>query len=153
MTSYAWPGHYSDITTRLDSRPGDNDAAGWPPPGDRSARAMSMSTTADSAGGQDHAELDAGLVAGVTDRGVRHQRNEDAIALATVYTAQGPVPLAIISDGVSSAPRPDEASLAAVRAAIGVLAESVAAGEEPGAASTAAVRAAASALIKLAGPG
>jgi serine/threonine protein phosphatase PrpC len=114
---------------------------------------MSMSTTADSAGGQDHAELDAGLVAGVTDRGVRHQRNEDAIALATVYTAEGPVPLAIISDGVSSAPRPHEASLAAVRAAIGVLAESVAAGEEPGAASIAAVRTAASALIKLAGPG
>src|SRR5258708_2255168 len=114
---------------------------------------MSMSTTADSSGGQDHAELDAGLMAGVTDRGVRHQRNEDAIALATVYTAEGPVPLAVISDGVSSAPRPDEASLAAVRAAIGVLAESVAAGGEPAAASAAAARAAANALAGLAGPG
>src|SRR5260370_23964335 len=64
--------------------------------------AMSMSTTADSAGGQDHAELDAGLMAGVTDRGVRPQRNEDAIALATVHTADGPVPLPGISDRVSS---------------------------------------------------
>src|SRR3954451_18769006 len=95
-------------TTRLDSRPGDNDAAGRRQVTGAHG-AMSMSTTADSAGGQDHAELDAGLVAGVTDRGVRHQRNEDAIALATVYTAEGPVPLAIISDGVSSAPRPHEA--------------------------------------------
>jgi serine/threonine protein phosphatase PrpC len=114
---------------------------------------MGMSTTADSAGGQDHAEIDAGLLAGVTDRGVRHQRNEDAIALATVHTADGPVPMAVISDGVSSAPRPDEASLAAVRAAIGVLTGSVAAGDDPAAASAAAVRAAAGALMKLAGPG
>src|SRR5215467_15438601 len=34
--------------------------------------------------GDDHAEIDLGLVAGVTDRGLRHRRNEDAMALATV---------------------------------------------------------------------
>src|SRR5258707_1129027 len=112
---------------------------------------MSMSTTAESAGGQDHAELDAGLMAGGTDRGVRHQRNEDAIALATVQTAEGAIPVAVVSDGVSSAPRPDEASLAAVRAAIGVLTQSLEAGDEPAAASEAAVRAAAHALTGLGG--
>jgi serine/threonine protein phosphatase PrpC len=113
---------------------------------------MSTSMTADSAGGQDHAELDAGLLAGVTDRGVRHHRNEDALALATVHGPDGLVPIAIVSDGVSSAPRPDEASLAAVQAAIGVLAPAAEAGEDPVAASTAAVRAASAALVKLAGP-
>ena len=29
----------------------------------------------------DHAEVDLGTAAGVTDRGLRHQRNEDAMAL------------------------------------------------------------------------
>jgi len=33
--------------------------------------------------GRDHSELDLGLLAGMTDRGVRHTRNEDAMALAT----------------------------------------------------------------------
>jgi serine/threonine protein phosphatase PrpC len=113
---------------------------------------MSTSMTADSAGGQDHAELDAGLLAGVTDRGLRHHRNEDAIALRTVLGPSGPVPLAVVSDGVSSAPRPDEASLAAVRAAIGVLAAAARAGEDPVAASVAALRAASEALRELAGP-
>jgi serine/threonine protein phosphatase PrpC len=113
---------------------------------------MSTSMTADSAGGQDHAELHAGLLAGVTDRGVRHQRNEDAISLATVPGPDGsPVALAVVSDGVSSAPRPDEASTAAVQAAIGVLAEHAIAGDDPVAASAEAVREAASTLNELAG--
>ena len=104
----------------------------------------------DSAGAQDHADLNVGLAAGVTDRGVRHQRNEDAIALASVHSPEGPVALAVVSDGVSSSPRPDEASLAAVRAAIGILVSSAEAGEDMTAASAAAVRAAADALAKLA---
>ena len=113
---------------------------------------MSTSMTADSAGGQDHAELDAGLLAGVTDRGLRHQRNEDAIALRTILGPEGQVRLAVVSDGVSSAPRPDEASLAAVRAGVSVLAAAAQAGEDPVASSGAAVRAAAHALLGLAGP-
>ncbi|HEX4834069.1 MAG TPA: protein phosphatase 2C domain-containing protein [Trebonia sp.] len=106
--------------------------------------------TADSAGGQDHAELDAGLLVGVTDRGVRHHRNEDAIALRTVHGPEGLIPIAVVSDGVSSAPRPDEASLAAVRAAIGVLAAAAESGGDPVAASEAAVQAASHALAGLA---
>ena len=104
----------------------------------------------DSAGAQDRADLNVGLAAGVTDRGLRHQRNEDAIALANVQGPEGPVPLAIVSDGVSSSPRPDEASVAAVRAAIGILAASAEAGEDMAEASVTAILAAAEALGKLA---
>jgi serine/threonine protein phosphatase PrpC len=111
-----------------------------------------MSTmTADSAG-QDHAELNAGLLVGVTDRGLRHHRNEDAIALRTVAAPEGPVAIAVVSDGVSSAPHPDKASLAAVRAGMSVLAGAAEAGSDLTAASEEAVLAAASALRELAGP-
>jgi serine/threonine protein phosphatase PrpC len=102
--------------------------------------------------GRDHVELDIGLVAGVTDRGLRHARNEDAMALAATRGAGGPAVLAVVSDGVSSAPRADEASLAAVRAASQVLLAAVRAGDDPAVASAAAARAAGKALSGLAGP-
>jgi serine/threonine protein phosphatase PrpC len=70
---------------------------------------------------RDHIELDLGLLAGVTDKGLRHSRNEDAMALATAEQAGHPVALAVVCDGVSSSRRPDEASLAAVQAAVRVL--------------------------------
>jgi len=102
--------------------------------------------------GRDHIELDVGLLAGVTDRGLRHPRNEDAMALASAETPAGPVAIAVVCDGVSSAPRPDEASLAAARAAVRVLLAAVRVGEDPAEASAAAVRAAAGALNGMAGP-
>ena len=71
--------------------------------------------------------------------------------MRTVHGPAGPVRLAVVSDGVSSAPRPDEASLAAVRAAINVLSASAEVGEEPEAASGMAVQAASHALQGLAG--
>jgi len=114
---------------------------------------MSRSVTGDSAGRKDHAELVVGSMAAVTDRGLRHQRNEDAVALAVVAGPGGPVSLAVVCDGVSSAPRPDEASLTAVRAAIEVLTASAAAGQDAAAASGSAVRAAAHALAELATSG
>ncbi len=59
-------------------------------------------------------------VAGVSDRGRRHHRNEDALAVAA-----DPVPgsraVLVVCDGVSSAPDSDVASLAAARAAVAVL--------------------------------
>ncbi len=70
--------------------------------------------------GRDHAELDLGPLAGVTDRGLRHQRNEDAMALASAQTPSGPVAITVVCDGVSSSPRPDDASPAAARAAVQV---------------------------------
>ena len=100
----------------------------------------------------DHVEKDLGQVVGVSDRGLRHQRNEDAFHIAVVPTEAGPVAVAIVSDGVSSAPRPDQASLSAVRTGMKVLAEGVQQGEEAGTASQAAVQAAARALTGLAGP-
>ena len=103
--------------------------------------------------GRDRAELSVGLAAGVTDRGLRHARNEDAMALAATRVSGEPVALAVVCDGVSSAPRPDEASLSAVQAASGSLLAAVRAGDDPAAASAAAARAAGRAVGDLAGPG
>jgi len=101
---------------------------------------------------RDHVELDVGLVAGVTDRGLRHSRNEDAMALAAPQGPGGLTALAVVCDGVSSAPRADEASLTAVRAAARVLVAAVHEGGDLVAASEAATRAGATALGDLAGP-
>jgi len=100
---------------------------------------------------KDHAEEDLGQLAGVSDRGLRHPRNEDAFGLAVAPMADGPVAVAVVSDGVSSAPRPDEASFAAVGTAIRLLAEGVQRGDDPAEASRTAVRAAGRALTELAG--
>src|ERR1700684_1736945 len=91
----------------------------------------------------DHVEKDLGQVVGVSDRGLRHQRNEDASPTAVVPPPAGEVAAAIVSDGVSSAPRPDEASLTAVRTGMKLLAEGVQRGEDPAAGSHTAVEAAA----------
>jgi serine/threonine protein phosphatase PrpC len=99
---------------------------------------------------KDHAEEDLGLLAGVSDRGLRHPRNEDWFSMAVVDTDDGLVAVAVVSDGVSSAPRPDEASHTAVDTAITLLAEGLQAGNDPGQASLAAVRAAGRAVVDLA---
>jgi PPM family protein phosphatase len=57
---------------------------------------------------------DRGPWASATHRGRRHERNEDAVALAT--TGQG-WPVLVVADGVSVSPNPQLASAAAVRAA------------------------------------
>ncbi len=101
---------------------------------------------------RDHMEEDLGQVAGVSDRGLRHSRNEDAMHFAVADTDAGPVAVAIVCDGVSSAPRPDEASWAAVNAGITLLAEGAERGEDPQAVSLAAVKAAGQAVTGLAGP-
>jgi serine/threonine protein phosphatase PrpC len=85
---------------------------------------------------RDHwAEHPASWVAGVCDRGRRHERNEDALATAA-DPEPGGVAVLVVCDGVSSAPDSDVASLAAARAARDVLCspldgtETVAAGPE-----------------------
>jgi serine/threonine protein phosphatase PrpC len=97
-------------------------------------------------------EEDLGQVAGVSDRGLRHSRNEDAMHFAVADTDDGPVAVAIVCDGVSSAPRPDEASWTAVNAGITLLAEGAERGADPAAISLEAVKIAGHALIGLAGP-
>ncbi|MBN0046368.1 protein phosphatase 2C domain-containing protein [Streptomyces actuosus] len=67
---------------------------------------------------RDHMEQESGPVAAVSDRGLRHHRNEDAFAVGHTALPDGsPVSLAIVCDGVSSATRPDDASQAAARTA------------------------------------
>jgi len=99
--------------------------------------------------GRDHVELDLGWLAGVTDRGLRHSRNEDAMAFATTETEAGPVAVAVVCDGVSTSPRSDEASLAGTQAAVRMLLTSMRRGDDPAEASLAAVRQAHLALTSL----
>lgn len=70
---------------------------------------------------RDHfTESPSSWVGGVCDRGIRHHRNEDAMALSA-----GPVPgshaVLVVCDGVSSSDDSHLASMAAARAARGVL--------------------------------
>jgi serine/threonine protein phosphatase PrpC len=103
--------------------------------------------------GRDHSELDLGLLAGVTDRGLRHARNEDAMALATADGPRGPVAIAVVCDGVSTSPRPDDASLAAAQASVRALLTSARRGDDPAEASLAAVYSAHHALTRIGSPG
>jgi len=100
--------------------------------------------------GNDHVELELDLVAGVTDKGLRHSRNEDAMALATTQSKAGPVALAVVCDGVSTSSHPDEASQAASQAAVQVLLAAVRGGSDLGVSSVGAVKAAQKALAELA---
>ena len=68
---------------------------------------------------RDHwSERPSAVVGGVCDRGRRHSRNEDAMALGVV----GSTAVLVVCDGVSTVPDSDLASLAAARAARDVLA-------------------------------
>ncbi|MFJ7049603.1 PP2C family serine/threonine-protein phosphatase [Streptomyces sp. NPDC101112] len=81
---------------------------------------------------RDHMEQELGAVAAVSDRGLRHHRNEDAFAVSSTALPDGsPAVVAIVCDGVSSATRPDDASLAAARAANETLLESLPRGTHP----------------------
>ena len=97
-----------------------------------------------------HVEWDLGQVAGVSDLGLRHPRNEDAMDFAVVDTETGPIAVAIVSDGVSSAPRPQDASWAAVQTGITVLAEGINHGNDPVQVSLDAVKAAGQSVTALA---
>jgi serine/threonine protein phosphatase PrpC len=102
---------------------------------------------------RDHVELDLRRAAGITDRGLRHPRNEDALALATAETPDGPVVIAVVCDGVSTSDRPDEASLAAARAIAGELFAAARARSNLSEASARAARLARDAVAALARPG
>jgi serine/threonine protein phosphatase PrpC len=101
---------------------------------------------------RDHVEKDLPLLAGVTDRGLRHFRNEDAMAVAATQSGESPVAIAVVCDGVSSSGRPDEASQAAAKAALDVLVAAAEDRQDMAEASARAARAAQQAVIVLAGP-
>ena len=102
---------------------------------------------------RDHAEIDLGPAAGVSDRGLRHHRNEDAMALAAEQAPDGPAVVAVVCDGVSSSARPDEASQVAAQAALPVLVAAVRESGDLAAASLAAVTAARQSVADLQGTG
>ncbi|SED65617.1 Serine/threonine protein phosphatase PrpC [Streptomyces sp. 2131.1] len=81
---------------------------------------------------RDHMEQELGAVAAVSDRGLRHHRNEDSFAVSTTALPDGSAAVvAIVCDGVSSASRPDEASAAAASTANECLLESLPRGTHP----------------------
>ncbi|MEV1043615.1 PP2C family serine/threonine-protein phosphatase [Streptomyces sp. NPDC049916] len=81
---------------------------------------------------RDHMEQQLDAVAAVSDRGLRHHRNEDSFAVSSTALPDGsPAVVAIVCDGVSSASRPDEASAAAASAANASLLASLPGGTHP----------------------
>jgi serine/threonine protein phosphatase PrpC len=106
----------------------------------------------------DRVEVDVGIAAGVSDRGWRHHRNEDALALRDVSpglragpgSARRGVAVAIVCDGVSSSARPDEASETAAEVAAETLVAALRAEGSPAAATREAIHAAARAVAELA---
>ncbi|MQA26748.1 MAG: hypothetical protein GEU94_15065 [Micromonosporaceae bacterium] len=94
---------------------------------------------------RDRAAIDLGVVAGATDRGRRRSRNEDAFAVGRL----GGATAAVVCDGVASAPRSDQAAVAAAEAGIGALLGAVADGASPSAATEAAAHAAADAAAEV----
>ncbi|MFC8505584.1 PP2C family serine/threonine-protein phosphatase [Streptomyces sp. NPDC057411] len=100
---------------------------------------------------RDHMEQELPTVAAVSDRGLRHHRNEDAFAVSSTALPDGsPAALAIVCDGVSSATRPDEASSAAASAAGASLLAALPRGTHPQQAMHEAIVAAAEAVNSLA---
>lgn len=100
---------------------------------------------------RDHMEQELGSVAAVSDRGLRHHRNEDSFAVSSTALPDGsPAVVAIVCDGVSSATRPDEASAAAASAANELLLETLPRGTHPQQAMHEAIVAASEAVNSLA---
>ncbi|MFC7220223.1 PP2C family protein-serine/threonine phosphatase [Streptomyces polyrhachis] len=101
---------------------------------------------------RDRMERELPGLAAVSDRGLRHHRNEDSFALDTTRLPNGtPAVIAVVCDGVSSATRPDEASEAAAEAARASLLDSLARGTHPQQAMHEALLVAARSVAALAG--
>lgn len=98
----------------------------------------------------DHLEARDGRVAGVTDVGHRHHRNEDAMAL----TDLGEAIVAVVCDGVSTTDNPHEASQGAANSFLATVAEAVAGGTyDPALTLDAATLAAQDAVLSVERPG
>ncbi len=97
-------------------------------------------------------DLDPEVASGVSDRGLRHSRNEDAMALEAGQTPAGPVVVAVVCDGVSTSAKPDETSLAATKTALPRLLAAAHEGKDLEEASRAAIRAAREAIAGLQEP-
>ncbi|GAA3846386.1 hypothetical protein GCM10022226_82450 [Sphaerisporangium flaviroseum] len=100
--------------------------------------------------GRDHVEVEVETSAGVSDRGLRHSRNEDAVAL--LPAGPGTI-VAVVCDGVSTSPRPEEASQAAADIAAVTIAKRLAEGDDAETATREAVQVAAGTVAASARPG
>ncbi|MES0832639.1 PP2C family protein-serine/threonine phosphatase [Nocardiopsis tropica] len=103
--------------------------------------------------GRDHVEVRTDAAAGVSDRGLRHRRNEDAMAIRVVAADDPRAPgtvCAVVCDGVSSSPRSDEASRVTAETGATVLAEQIRRGADPREATAAAMTRAAEAVAGIA---
>lgn len=103
--------------------------------------------------GRDHVEVRTRRAFGVSDRGLRHKRNEDAMAIRVIEDdaprAAGTV-VAVVCDGVSSSPRSDEASRVTAETGATVLVERMRQGADPREATGAAMTRAAEAVAAIA---
>lgn len=97
-------------------------------------------------GERDHVELRVPGAGAASDKGLRHSRNEDAMAVTRLDAGV----IAVVSDGVSSSPRPEDASRAAVETGAAVLGERITAGDDPQEATRLAGERAAAAVAELA---
>ncbi|WP_242884982.1 protein phosphatase 2C domain-containing protein [Actinomadura litoris] len=102
--------------------------------------------TANGTAGNGVAEVRRLVAAGASDRGLRYPRNEDAIALI----AHSAGIAAVVSDGVGSSQRPEDASRAAADTGAAELAARLDSGEDPAEATRAAALKAAEAVAALA---
>lgn len=93
-----------------------------------------------------------GLAAGISDRGHRRQRNEDAMACEHTAHGGAPAVLAVVCDGVASVRRGDEAAQTAARVAGEALLAAVGEGIDPRQATVDSARLAAAAVAELAYP-
>ncbi|ASO19844.1 serine/threonine protein phosphatase PrpC [Actinoalloteichus hoggarensis] len=98
----------------------------------------------------DRVEVDLDVVAGVSDRGLRHHHNEDAFGLRRQQAPDGSEAIVVVvCDGVSSSSRAEDASRVAAYTAAELLSEAVRAGSEPAEATRRAVRAATESVARL----
>ncbi|WP_310727576.1 PP2C family protein-serine/threonine phosphatase [Streptomyces sp. N2A] len=103
-----------------------------PPPAPAPPAAAPAPEPAATGPERDHMERELAGIAAVSDRGHRHHRNEDFFALRAAALPDGaPAVMAVVCDGVSSATRPDDASLAASEAAGEALAAALPRGTHP----------------------
>jgi serine/threonine protein phosphatase PrpC len=102
-----------------------------------------------------HAEIDLGIVAGVTDRGLHHERNEDALFISSAHGNA----VVVVCDGVSSSSDPHMAAQVAAdvagRSLVEALRDQADAGTrqdgwDPGAVTLAAIEAAQHAVEEVA---
>lgn len=103
---------------------------------------------------QDRFEADLGAVGLVTDRGILHARNEDAVAAAVVpdRSGQPEIIVLVVCDGVSSSPDPQAASGTAARTGVDACLAALAGDRTAEEATAAGMAAASEAVRNLVGP-